>query len=163
MRIESESCGLAADIPTGWWGRIWGLGAPDPKDRSAATLHAANFSLPINDGSFGFGVIIPGMEESQAFLSLVEIASPESSRKSQYGALPKSFEVGDFDQSWLASDSAHLLSKQYFCALQGRAFCLFAVFGSRAALLETRADAMTLVRGIEVVPAEDFWTARHKQ
>lgn len=159
MRIESASCGLAAEIPTGWWARIWGRGAPDPKDQSAPTLHAANFSLPIDGGSFGFSVIIPSMNEFDAFLCLVEIASPESSRKGQYGTLPRSFETEDFDQSWLTSSTAHMLSRQYFCALEGRAFCLFSVFGSRATLLETRADAIALVRGIEVVPAEEFYAA----
>lgn len=159
MRIDSENCGMSVDVPTGWWARIWCQLESDPTVRAAPAIHAGNFRLPTEDGSFGFGVTIPSMDESQAFLALVEIASPESIQKGMYGSLPESFETNDFEQSWLTSNTATMLSRQYFCAIAGRAFNLLAVFGSRATLLETRADALALLHGIEVVPAEEFYAA----
>jgi hypothetical protein len=159
MRIDSPSCGIGVDVPEGWWARIWCHTASNPEEGVAPTLHTANFALPVEDGSFGFGVTIPSMGEYHAFLALVEIASPESSLRGSYGSLPTSLPLSDFDGSWLASQYAHLIAKQYFCGIEGRAFCLFAVFGSRATLLETAATVVGMLRGLEVVPAAKFYAA----
>ena len=160
MNIESLSCGISVDVPDGWWARIWNHIPSQPHESFAPALHAGNFALPSEDGSFGFGVTIPSMQESNAFLALVEIAAPSAAHEGVFrpSSLPTSLSLEEFNQSWLTTTNTHLLARQYFCTLSERAFCLFAVFGSRITFFETRSDALSLLRSVTVTSASELYS-----
>jgi hypothetical protein len=159
MIIESASCGISLDVPTGWWARIWNHLPSQPERSVAPALHAGNFALPLEDGSFGFGATIPTMREANTFLALVEVAAPSAADEGifEHQSLPDAMPLEDFTQSWLTNDSTHFLSRQYFCTLSERAFALFVAFGSRATLLETRADVLAMLRSVVVTSASEMY------
>jgi hypothetical protein len=111
----------------------------DPDESINPVLHLANFALPPGRGDFGTGAV-ERMGPAHVFASLLEYDAIEAGRP-LFAArgLPRPA-VGDFAPNALQRRLAGQLGVQRFFTEQGRAFCLYAVLGSRqhAAALVTQ-------------------------
>ena len=123
MRLSGH--GIAVDVPAGWEGKVFLLPGTGP------TMHAANFPLPPSDGNFGAGAI-SSMAEDGVFVALVEY------ERTLAGAglfasqgLPAPLTARDMNARAMQRMMPGRFGVQRFFTERGRAFCLYAVIGSR--------------------------------
>jgi hypothetical protein len=129
-----ESHGISLEVPVGWEVRFTGPARRlDDGGTSHPYLHAANFALPAHRAPFGSGVV-GEMGPSDAFAALLEY-SPQSAATPLFGArgVPVRLQGGDFSASTLQRTLRGQSGFQRFFHVAGRAFCLYAVLGGRAA------------------------------
>ncbi len=123
MRLQAY--GLAIELPRGWDGRIY------RRPGAEATLHAANFPLPADDGDFGSGALAH-LPAQGVFLALKEYAAGPQLRpgvglyasraiglplqESQFN--PRALQVGRPGQAGF---------QHFFTGSGERPFCLYAV------------------------------------
>lgn len=102
----------------------------DPDESLNPVLHVANFALPPGRGDFGTGAV-ERMGPAHVFASLLEYDAVEAGRP-LFAArgLPRPA-VTDFAPNALQRRLAGQLGVQRFFTERGRAFCLYAVLGSR--------------------------------
>ena len=120
----------------------------DPDESVNPVLHLANFALPPGRGDFGTGAV-ERMGPAHVFAALCEYDPVEAGRP-LFAArgLPRP-SVGDFAPNALQRRLAGQLGVQRFFTEQDRAFCLYAVLGSRlhaAALVADLHRALDNVR-----------------
>ena len=149
MRLAGA--GLAAEVPAGWDARIYTrpLAAPavlpaprvSPFERQAraaggtASLHAASFPLPADDGDFGTEATST-MPAGGAFLALLEYEvggglEPGVGLFAARG-LPGALRRGDFAPEAMLRPRPGRGGVQRFFTVAGRPFCLYAVIGRAA-------------------------------
>jgi len=150
MRLAGA--GLEANVPSGWDARIYSrpLAVPEvlPEPEASpfrrrvqtsggtASLHAASFALPVNDGDFGTGAT-SSMPAPGAFVAVLEYElggglRPGAGLFAARGA-PIPLGRDDFDPRALLRARPGQLGAQRFFTAGGRPFCLYAVLGSEAA------------------------------
>lgn len=157
--------GLRVRLPERWEGRLYLRDRPGdvavdeiarwshpaalgwPGESPNPVLHLANFALPAGRGDFGTGAV-ERMGAAHAFLSLVEYDEEEAGRP-LFAArgLPRPV-LADFAANSLQRRLPGQLGTQRFFTESGRAFCLYAVLGSRqhaAGLVEQVHDVLTNV------------------
>lgn len=161
--------GLQATLPARWEARLYlrdspGDTSPDPDAvRFAAhpaayghagesmnpVLHLANFALPPGRGDYGSGAV-ERMGPAHAFVSLVEFDAAEAGRP-LFAArgLPRP-DVADFAPNQLQRRLAGQLGLQRFFTEAGRAFCLFAVLGSRRHAGELVGEIHDVLDGVRI-------------
>jgi hypothetical protein len=125
-----EAHGLAIELPKGWSGRVFGRAG------AAATLHAGDFPLALNDGAFG-GRSTSAMPPTATFLALNEYLPGRglhpgsglfASRRMTVPLDPASFSARR-----LAHPRPGHVGMQHFFTGSGRPFCLYVVIaGGRA-------------------------------
>jgi hypothetical protein len=115
---------LAIDLPAGWEGRIYRRRGGDP------ILHAANFSLPADDGDFGSGATAR-MPPGGCFIALTEYRPGQGLEPGRGlfapSALPLPLSARDFHHRVLQVGRPGQAGVQHFFTTGGRPFCLYAV------------------------------------
>jgi hypothetical protein len=145
-----EAHGLRLELPRGWSGRVFRRSA------HIATLHAADFQLPHEDGEFGdrATAIMPA---TGSFLALTEY-EPGSGLKRGVGlfaardiALP--LDPADFSARGLAHPRPGQAGMQQFFTSSGRPFCLYAVIaGPRTARRRQLLTLDHVLRSLRISP-----------
>lgn len=125
--------GLTVKLPPGWEGRITRRQPGNSKERTRAVVHCATFPMPEHRDDFGGGVT-QLMRSSDVFVSLFEYG-PESVGTPLFRAegTPR-LDAGAFESKRLQRPLPGQLGCQRFFTVNGRAFCLYVVAGSRASL-----------------------------
>jgi len=140
-RATVAAHGLRVRLPDRWEARLYLRdhlpGAP-ADEWHAPVLHLGNFALPPGRGDFGTGAV-EVMGARHAFLALLEYGEDEAGTAlfAQQGR--PALTQRDFAANALQRRLPGQLGCQRFFTERGRAFCLYAVLGSRehaGALLE---------------------------
>ncbi len=141
--------GLAVGLPVGWEGRIQRRAATGAVERNRAVVHLANFALPEERDDFGGGVT-PAMRSADVFVVLFEYG-PESVGTPLFAAqgLPR-VTADMFGSKRLQRPLPGQLGCQRFFTVNGRAFCLYVVAGSRVHLPGTIAGVNSILAGMDV-------------
>lgn len=145
--------GLRAELPARWEARLY-LRDPVVEDESMnPVLHLANFALPPGRGDYGSGAV-ERMGPAHAFVSLVEFDASEAGRPLfEARGVPRPA-VTDFAPNQLQRRLAGQLGLQRFFTESGRAFCLFAVLGSRQHAAELVAQLHRVLDGLTITSRE---------
>lgn len=140
MRLRGY--GIEVDLPAGWDGRIY------RRPRGEATLHAANFPLPPEDGEFGISATA-AMPADGVFVALTEYRRKLAGKGLfAHRGLPLPLRQSDPDPRTLLLARPGQAAIQRFCTVTGRPFCLYLVVGpppSRAALLRRTSSVLESV------------------
>ncbi len=131
-----------------------------PDESMNPVLHLANFALPPGRGDFGTGAV-ERMGPAHVFASLLEYDPVEAGRP-LFAArgLPRPA-VADFAANALQRRLAGQLGVQRFFTEQGRAFCLYAVLGSREHARSLVADLHGALNGVRIETREvSSWPPR---
>jgi len=116
--------GIHVTLPAGWSGRVFA------RQRGAATLHAGNFTLALDDAEFGT-TSTAWMRPGGAFVALTEYR-PGSGLEPGAGLfasrrLPLPLDPTAFSERTLAHPLPGQLGMQHFFTTAGRPFCLYVV------------------------------------
>jgi hypothetical protein len=122
MKLEAH--GLRIELPGGWSGRVF------RRSSHIATLHAADFQLPMEDGEFGDRATST-MPEPASFLALTEY-EPGSGLEPGVGlfaphGLNLPLDPFAFSARGLAHPRPGQAGMQRFFTSSGRPFCLYVV------------------------------------
>ena len=122
--------GISVDLPRGWEGRAFVPAAPQP-ERTYPVLHAATFALPPDDSSFGGG-LQRAMGAEGTMFSLVEFDPALAGEKLfREDRLPIVVRPAELNPGALQVPRRGHAGVQRFFAESRRAFCLYAIVGSR--------------------------------
>jgi len=118
-----DARGIRVELPQGWSGRLFARGR-------AATLHAGDFTLALQDGEFGTASTA-AMHPGAAFLALTEY-EPGGGLKPHIGLfasrrLPLPLDPTSFSSNGLAHPRPGQQGMQHFFTSAGRPFCLYVV------------------------------------
>ncbi len=119
-----DAHGIRVELPAAWSGRVFSRG------QSVATLHAASFALPLNDGEFGDRSTAL-MQSGAAFLALTEYR-PGSGLQPGHGLfspqrIPRRLDPTSFSANGLAHPRPGQSGVQHFFSAGERPFCLYVV------------------------------------
>jgi len=148
-RATVAAHGLRVTLPERWEARLYRreVLAGGPVDEShQPVLHLGNFALPPGRGDFGTGAV-EIMGPRHAFVALLEYDRQEAG-SALFAAARPTLTLADFAPNALQRRLPGQLGCQRFFTETGRAFCLYAVLGSRehaAALLDEVAHVVTRV------------------
>jgi hypothetical protein len=147
--VKLSAYGIEVDLPAGWDGRIYRRPAGDP------TLHAGNFSLPVEDGDFGSRALAT-MADDGVFIVLTEYDSADAERGlfARRG-LPLPLRPSALDPNALQRRLPGQLGVQRFFTESGRAWCLYVVVGSRPNPAELLQMANGLLASIVISAASN--------
>lgn len=146
-----EAHGLRIELPRGWSGRVFKRAA------GGATLHAGDFSLPLDDGEFGdhsTALMPPGA----SFLALTEYR-PGAGLEPGRGLfasrrVPHTLDPTRFSRTGLAHPRPGQAGAQHFFTAAGRPFCLYVVVsGPRSERRRQLALLAHVLRTLRVHPA----------
>ena len=146
-----QAHGIAVELPAGWSGRLF------RRPGGFATLHAATFALPLNDGEFG-DRSTAAMPASSAFLALTEYGPGAGLTPGQGLFAPRRLPVPLDPTSFAPERLAHARPGQrglqrFFTAAE-RPFCLYVVIaGPRPRQLPALHRVLSSVR---IRPARAF-------
>lgn len=139
--------GIALDVPPGWEGRIYSKAPAGPLpafDAAAAqqppvtnaVLHVASFPLPPGTGDYGGGAV-EQMTNKDVLVVLME-HGPQSTGTPLFAAtgMPR-LTIDDVSTTCLQRLLEGQGGAQRFFTVNGRAFCLYVVFGSFARRVRT--------------------------
>jgi hypothetical protein len=151
-RTTVAAHGLHVELPPRWEARIFQRDRPassvEPSRRSLLrgvehpaayghpdespnpVLHLANFGLPPGRGDFGTGAV-EIMRSEHAFVAVVEYDRDEADQPLFAARGVPRLQVADFAPNALQRRLPGQLGCQRFFTENGRAFCLYAVLGSR--------------------------------
>jgi hypothetical protein len=123
MRLSRD--GITVVIPAGWEGRVFRLPGTGP------TMHAANFPLPPVDGNFG-AAATSSMSDDGVFVALVEY-EPALAGRGLFSSsgVPAPLAARHMSPRAMQRLAPGRSGVQRFFTEAGRAFCLYAVIGSR--------------------------------
>lgn len=126
-----EAHGVRLELPRGWSGRVFRGG------RETATVHLANFALPLHEASSFGETTTSAMSPGTMFGALTEyLPGPGLSPGAGLFAsarLPLPLDPTSFSPDRLARPRRGQLGMQHFFTASGRPFCLYVVIaGSRA-------------------------------
>lgn len=136
---------LSVLVPPGWDARI---GATD----DAATLHAASFALPAEDGEFGTRATGTMPPESM-FLAITEYVPDRHLRPGRglfAGTRPSQLQEGHFAPETLLLARPGQRGAQWFFSDAGRPFCLYAVLHTHTRTAQLLELASACVRSLDV-------------
>jgi hypothetical protein len=153
MRIESTECGLAVDVPDGWNARIWNRLTSDPSVVASNALHAATFTLPSEDGTFG-DQAVRLIKSGDIFTALAERGGP-TPYEGIYApsSVPEKLRLEDFGSSSMQLPLPGLIGCQYFLTLEARPFCLYVVSGGSIGLIQYSDILLGMFKTLTVTPA----------
>jgi hypothetical protein len=119
-----DAYGIKVELPAGWSGRVFS------RAQGVATLHAANFALPLNDGEFGDRSTAL-MQSGSAFLALTEYR-PGSGLQPGHGLfspprIPRRLDPTSLSAAGLAHARPGQSGVQHFFSAVERPFCLYVV------------------------------------
>jgi hypothetical protein len=140
--------GLTVELPRGWSGRVF------KRPAGGATLHAGDFTLPLEDGEFGdrsTAVMPPG----GSFLALTEYRPGAGLAPGQglfaSRRLPKTLDPTGFSAAGLAHPRAGQAGMQRFFTAAGRPFCLYVVIsGARIERPRQLAAVSAVLRSVRI-------------
>ena len=148
MRLAAH--GLEIELPPGWSGRAFRRAA------GAATLHAGDFQLPLEDGEFG-GRSTLSMPPGSTFLALTEYR-PGAGLEPGQGLfasrrIPRTLDPTAVCPRGLAHPRPGLAGAQRFFTAAGRPLCLYVVVsGTRAERRRQLAVLTHVLRSLRVQP-----------
>jgi hypothetical protein len=137
-------------LPAGWSGRLFS------RAQGVATLHAANFALPLSDGEFGdrsTGL----MQTGAVFLALTEYR-PGSGLQPGHGLfspdrIPRRLDPTSLSAAGLAHPRPGQVGVQHFFSANQRPFCLYVVLaGSRSGRRRQLAAVEHLLSTLHIAP-----------
>jgi hypothetical protein len=145
-----EAHGITADLPAGWSGRLF------QRTGGVATLHAANFALPLTDGEFG-DRSTGAMPRGGSFLALTEYRAGPGLKPGTglFAAkrLPLPLDPSSFARERLAHARAGQTGAQHFFTFRGRPFCLYVVLaGERSTRRRQLAELTHVLRTVRIEP-----------
>src|SRR5262249_14154597 len=119
------------------------------RETAHAVVHLANFALPEHRDDFGGGVT-PGMRSADVFVVLFEYG-PESVGTPLFAAqgIPR-VDAALFSSKRMQRPLPGQRGCQRFFTVNGRAFCLYGVAGSRAYLPRIIAEVNAVLAEIDV-------------
>jgi hypothetical protein len=120
-----------------------------PGESPNPVLHLANFGLPPGRGDFGTGAV-EIMRPEHAFVSVVEYDGDEADQPLFAARGLPQLSVADFAPDALQRRLPGQLGCQRFFTENGRAFCLYAVLGSREHAGALVDEVNAVVRELEV-------------
>ena len=122
MRLQGHA--LAVNLPPSWEGRIF------RHHGGEATLHAANFALPAEDGDYG-AKATGSMGSRGAFVALTEF-EPELTDTAlfHHRGMPRKIRPAELSPRTMMRTRPGQAGMQRFFREQGRAFCLYVVVGT---------------------------------
>ena len=134
--------GLAVEVPSGWEGRIYSnaaAGAPPevgassaaPPGPANAVLHVASFPLPPGTGDYGGGAV-EQMTNKDLLVVLMEHGRHSVGTPLFAAAGIPRLTIDDVSTTCLQRLIEGQGGAQRFFTVNGRAFCLYVVFGSFA-------------------------------
>jgi hypothetical protein len=125
--------GMTMTLPLGWEARIARRAVTRAHERAFSVMHCASFPLPEQRDDFG-GNFIETMRSADVFVTLFEYG-PESVYQPLFAStgVPR-VDAQMFSSTRLQRRRPGQLGCQLFFNAGGRAFCLYVVAGSRAAL-----------------------------
>jgi hypothetical protein len=144
--------GLRLELPAAWSGRIFSAQPP------AATLHAANYPLPLDDGAFGDastaamrpGMIFLALTEYQAGAGLEPGVGLFAERRP-----PRRLDPAAFRATGLAHPRPGQVGAQRFFTAAGRPLCLYVVLAGPRALRRGQLAAVGhVLRRLEIAPRD---------
>lgn len=147
-----EAHGLRIELPRGWSGRVF------KRASGGATVHAADFQLPLDDGEFGdrsTGLMPAGA----SFLALTEYR-PGAGLEPGRGLfasprIPRALDPTAFTAAGLAHPRPGQLGAQHFFTHAGRPFCLYVVVsGPRSERRRQLAALSHVLRSLHVQSVE---------
>jgi hypothetical protein len=135
---ELRGSGIAVAVPSGWEGRIYSKPAADaPRTGTARTrrdnavLHVASFPLPPGTGDYGGGAV-EQMTNTDLLVVLMEHgAQSVGTPLFEASGIPR-LTIDDVSTTCLQRLLEGQGGAQRFFTVNGRAFCLYVVFGSFA-------------------------------
>jgi hypothetical protein len=142
--LKISAHGIQADLPAGWDGRI------SRRRGGQAVLQAATFRLPVDDGDFATtatstmpadGVVVVLVEYDRALAGSGLFAAPGP---------PRVLTAADFSPSTMLRRIPGQAGVQRFFSNGGRAFCMYAVIGSRADAQALAARATSLLGALNL-------------
>ncbi len=148
MRIDAH--GIEIELPRGWSGRVFS------RHDGAATLHAGNYTLAINDGEFG-DRSTGRMPRGACFLALTEYV-PGAGLNPGAGlfAAPRlklPLDPTRFAARALAHPRPGQVGTQQFFTQAGRPLCLYVVLaGDRSGRRRQLAELGHVLRSLRVKP-----------
>ena len=127
MRQLSKA-GISVGLPDGWEGRIYQR-TPERGATSAQVMHVASFAIPPEVGDFGGGAV--ELMSSRDLLIVLFEYGRASAVKSMFSSqgIPR-IRPDDVSASQLQRTLEGQGGVQRFFTENGRAFCLYVVFGS---------------------------------
>ncbi len=148
MKLQAH--GLSLELQPGWSGRIFS------REGGIATLHAASFPLPLDDGEFGdrsTAVMAPG----SVFLSLTEYRAGGGLHPGRGlfapSRIPRRLDPTGFASTGLAHPRPGQMGLQRFFTTAGRPFCLYVVVaGGRGARRGQTSALERVLRTLVVEP-----------
>jgi hypothetical protein len=151
-RATVAAHGLRVTLPDRWEARLYRrdplIGAP-ADEAHQPVLHLGNFALPPGRGDFGTGAV-EVMGPLHAFVALLEYG-PEEAGTPLFAARGRpALTVADFAPNALQRRLPGQLGCQRFFTENGRAFCLYAVLGSRQHATALLGEVATVVSRVEV-------------
>src|SRR3954447_20779602 len=154
-RATVAAHGLRVTLPERWEGRLYrreALEAAPAGESHAPVLHLGNFALPPGRGDFGTGAV-EVMGPRHAFVALLEYDREEAGTALFAGRGRPSLGPGDFAPNALQRRLPGQLGCQRFYTEGDRAFCLYAVLGSRQHAGDLVAEIRHVLDNVEVVQA----------
>jgi hypothetical protein len=148
VRIEAH--GLRLELPHGWSGRVF------RRSQHIATLHAADFQLPLEDGEFGDRAT-SDMPGTGTFVALTEY-EPGSGLKPGVGlfaarAVKLPLDPASFSPRGLAHPRPGQAGMQHFFTSAERPFCLYVVVaGPRTARRRQLLTLDHVLRSLRISP-----------
>ncbi len=146
-RIEAMGLGVAP--PSGWEATIYRR-PPASGERTFPILHAATIPIPSERGDYGGGVV-ELLGPADVFVSVLEFG-PEAAQSPLFkpaAAIP-ALTPDAFRPRQLQRIIRGQAGAQRFVAVQGRAFCLYAVIGSIANRVPLAGRANQLIGALSV-------------
>lgn len=144
--------GLRVSLPERWEARLYRRDASPgaPADEShQPVLHLGNFALPPGRGDFGTGAV-EVMGPRHAFVALLEYDREEAGTPLFAARGRPSLTLADFAPNALQRRLPGQLGCQRFFTENGRAFCLYAVLGSREHAVELLDEVSGVLTRVEV-------------
>jgi hypothetical protein len=145
-----DAYGIRVALPAGWSGRVFS------RAQDVATLHAANFALPLGDGEFGDRSTAL-MQSGGAFIALTEYR-PGSGLQPGHGLfsprrIPRRLDPTGFSAAGLAHPRPGQLGVQHFFSANQRPFCLYVVIsGPRSGRRQQLAAVEHLLSTLRIAP-----------
>jgi hypothetical protein len=146
--------GIELDVPDLWEARISKGSQFSAGGDQYSIAHAATIPLPSNRGDYGSNVV-ERLGPHDIFVSLVEFGSEAANTElfPNVAELPREITAEEFHPKQLQRVIPGQAGKQVFFTYEGRAFCLYVVFGSVAQRRRLTTRLSGLLAGISVEPA----------
>ena len=133
-----DGSGIAVEVPTGWEGRIYSRTATvgsatgrGQTTRDDAVLHVSSFALPPGTGDYGGGAVEQMTNTDLLIVMMEHGAQSVGTALFQAQGIPR-LTIDDVSATRLQRIIEGQGGAQRFFTVNGRAFCLYVVFGSFA-------------------------------